>query len=565
MPKSGGKKGKAGGGQAGRQRQQQDAAARRRGSAQVSGARQSSPAATGAGREPETVIPQQRAAPPAERWYLDVSALRIQEWLARTPRLKFRRGASVLVSEVTEEKAWHGRLPEGTEWNGEAGSVDGVVSLVLTANPESSDEPLSDHAATVAAREAAAEVVEAMRERMPFLHLQAVLGHGQSYAQAYEEMKRASRDGTVLIDSPPAPQELILAKPCDQCRSAAAVHPRVVIMNKPPGEPQRADLCDDCRRRFDAAGGTSGTGRSPLPERRLLAALESRGVSVRDLADDFAEVSEGGRFRKDDAATQVALVYADGNRVGDFLHKMAGVRKTVTGKREIARLIDEATIGAVADAAIDRFPGWKRPTLIAHIAGGDDLLISVPAADAWQFTRTLLMSFGTRARQAADGGVAAPTLSAGLVFAHRSHPFSDLVRIAGRELRTAKDKTRGSEAAISFRDLTADGGEALSHRAPVTLAYLDEHAAALADIEKIPPSRRQALLALLRQGAVDDAIRRLTDFEDNRPLWEVIAGRGVTADEARQKLMASVDSQEELRQLLDIARHWRTSPREEAA
>ena len=188
----------------------------------------------------------------------------------------------------------------------------------------------------------------------------------------------------------------------------------------------------------------------------------------------------------------------------------------------------------------------------------------MPAADAWQFTRALLASFGARAGQFASRTVAAPTMSAGLVFAHRAHPFSDLVRVVGKELRAAKDKTRGNEAAISFRDLTADGGDPLSHRAPVTLAYLAEHAAAIADIEKIPPSRRQALLALLRQGASIDAICRLTDFEDNRPLWEVIAGRDATPEQTRQELMDSQPKQAELRQVLDIARHWRTDPREEA-
>jgi hypothetical protein len=567
--KKGKTKGKTSGGQASRQRQQQDAAARRRGTGQAPGARQSPQAGMGTGQEPETVTPGGQAAPAAERWYLDVSALRIQEWLARTPRLRFRRGASVLVSEVTEEQAWGGRLPAGTEWNHEAGNVDGVVSLLLTSAPEAPGGPAREEAgedaARAAAREAAAEVVRGMRERMPCLHIQAVLGHGQSYAQAYEEMKRARRDGIVLLDSPPAPQELILAKPCDQCRSAAAIHRRVeIIRNKAPREPERADLCDDCHRRFEAAGGTRGTGRSPLPERRLRAVLQSQGMAVADFADDFAEVAEGGRFREDDAATQVALVYADGNRVGDFLQKLSSAGRAAIGKSEIARLIDQATIGAVADAVIDRFPGWKRPMMIVHIAGGDDLLISLPAADAWQFTRTLLTAFGTRTGQAASAGIAAPTMSAGLIFAHRTHPFSDLVRIAGRELRTAKDKTRGSEAAISFRDLTADGGEPLNHRVPVTLAYLADHAAALADIEKIPPSRRQALLALLRQGAIGDAIRRLTDFEDNRPLWEVVAGRGATAEQARQELTGSEARHRELRQLLDIARHWRTHPREEA-
>jgi len=188
----------------------------------------------------------------------------------------------------------------------------------------------------------------------------------------------------------------------------------------------------------------------------------------------------------------------------------------------------------------------------------------VPAADAWQFTRVLLASFGARVSKIAPPKISPPTMSAALVFAHQSHPFSDLVRIVGRELRAAKSATRGEAASVSFRDLTADGGDQLSHRTPLTAAYLDKHAAALAGIEVLPPSRSQALLALLRQDAAADAIRRLTDFEDNQPLWEVIAGPGATPSQVREVLASSEQKQAELRQLLDIARHWRTHPREEA-
>jgi hypothetical protein len=534
------KKAKGTGGQAARQRQQQDAASRRH--------RPGTTAAGGQGQAPASAkqpVPAQDA-PAAERWYLDVSAVRIQEWLARTPALVFRRGASVLLSAATEERAWAARLPAGTEWNDEAGDIDGVVSLRLAGTAEG---PVAD-----TARQAASEVIRAMRDQMPCLHVQAVLGHGPTYTRAYRAMKHDRQDGTLLLDSPPAPNELILAKPCDQCRSAPAA----------PRQAERdPDLCAECVHRWRAGGGTKGTRRSPRPERELLRVL---GPPVRDLADDFGQLAAGGRLRRDDAASQVALVYADGNRVGDFIDQLSQALEGTAGTSDIARLIDEATTGALADAVRDRFPGWERPALIAHLAGGDDLLISVPAADAWQFTRVLLASFGTRTGKIAPPGIRPPTLSAALVFAHRSHPFSDLVRIAGQELHTAKSATRGAQAAVSFRDLTADGGEPPAHRRPLTASYLDEHAARLAAIEDIPPSRRQALLALLRQGAVDDAVRRLTDFADNRPLWEVIAGPGATPEQVRANLTNRDEDEEkraELRQLLDIARHWRTHPRQE--
>ena len=73
--------------------------------------------------------------------------------------------------------------------------------------------------------------------------------------------------------------------------------------------------------------------------------------------------------------------------------------------------------------------------MLANLAGGDDLLVSVPAADAWLFTRTLLAAFGTRIAEASKDWPAAvrvhsPSLSAGLVFHHLKAPFSDVVRLA---------------------------------------------------------------------------------------------------------------------------------------
>ena len=164
------KKGK-GGGKSAQQRQQQEAAARRRGAgpglnrAAAPTSVESTPTATQhTNATPETGEPQ-------VRWFLDVSAVRIQEWLARTPDLKVRRGASVLLSEATAQDEWEPRLPGGTEWNTEAGSVDGVVSLQLAADDDS-ERRLDDAARHVAAR---------MRQKMPYIHIQAVARKGAQF------------------------------------------------------------------------------------------------------------------------------------------------------------------------------------------------------------------------------------------------------------------------------------------------------------------------------------------------------------------------------------------------
>ncbi|WP_300603275.1 hypothetical protein [Trebonia sp.] len=550
------KKGKSG--QAARARQQQDAQARRRVPGAATGQRQGATAHDQGGTRAAAAqaTPSSAGQASAQNHYLDVSVIRIQDWLARTPDLRFRRGASVLLTEATARDEVEKALPPGTRWNEEAGDVDGVVSLVVDGGEQ-------------AALDAAREVTRKIQDLMPHCQVQAVHGRGSAYAAAYEAMEKARRDGRLLADEPPAPPEVILAKPCDQCRSAAAVHPEIVIVRDKDPRERDPDLCEECYQRHLSAKGTKGDHRPPLPERRMKAALEDIGVHVEGFSDDFADMAAAGRKRGDDSLSQLALIFADGNRVGAFLHEALADRSGTIDKSDIVRVIRDATIGALAEAVRNRFGNWKRPPVLANIAGGDDLLISVPAADAWLFTRTLLDQFGRRVNGASGqwpGIGNRPTLSAGLVFHHLKHPFSDTVRLAEDELGKAKRWVRGTEAVVSFLDLTADGGAV--DREPVLLSYLTDHAGELACVEQCPQSRRQALLTLLRQEAYDDVIRRIGDFADNQPLWDVIVGlkkQGkATPDEARQALRDDLGKPGELRRLLDIARHYTERPRRES-
>ena len=220
--------------------------------------------------------------------------------------------------------------------------------------------------------------------------------------------------------------------------------------------------------------------------------------------------------------------------------------------------------------------------MLANLAGGDDLLVSVPAVDAWMFVRTLLEAFGRRMDAATSRWPASvrgqlPSLSVGLVFHHMTAPFSDVVRIAEDQLTAAKTARRGTEPTVAFLDLTADGGHQPPGREPLTLAYLTANAGLLERVEQIPKSRRETLVALHRQAAEtrtnggadtetpgEEFIRRVTDL-DNRPLWEAAAGPGACADDARKALTERPETLNDLRRLLDVARYWHTAPRTESA
>jgi len=546
--KGSGKGPKKKGGQASRTQQQQQAAARHRSRTAVTGrAQDTQQAAAGPAAQPAP-------APAGDRHYLDISAIRIQEWLARTPALKLRRGASVLLSQSTAQETWEKDMPLGMRWNTEAGNVDGVVSLVL-------DDP-GDNGIEDCIRDAARAVTKKLRVAMPQCPVQAVTGTGGSYVAAYAGMAQARRDARFVIDSPPAPAEVILAKPCDQCRAAAAIRPGVVIN---AGEKPQA-LCQECDGRLNAAGRSAGKpDQAPLPERRLTAALAVAGMIIGGFPDTFEEMAGAGS----DPQPQLALIYADGNKVGAFL---SAVAKLPAGrgpaKADIVPALEQAAINAVADAVRNRFAGWARPPVLLHVAGGDDILVSVPAVDAWLFARTLLAAFSTRIDQAARDWpppvrAKLPSLSAGMVFYHPKAPFSDLVRLAGAQLHEAKHAAEGP--AVAFLDLTSDGSLAPEGRKPLPLGYLDRNAIRLGQVEvQIPNSRRETLLAYLRQDATAEFIRRLTDLP-NKPLWELAAGSGADAEDVRIALKDDEDRLLEQRRILDVARHWHAEPRTERA
>ncbi|MBO0803836.1 MAG: hypothetical protein J2P25_12280 [Nocardiopsaceae bacterium] len=492
-------------------------------------------------------------------FYADVAAVRIQDWLGRTPGLIFRRGASALLSKATDPEQWDGRLPPKVRWNPEAGQVDGVVSLAA-------DEDIGEADAPKVLEEAARQVARRMRELMPHCSIQAVAGEGPSYAQAYAGMTARRQDGDYLLDWPSAPPEVILAKPCDACLLAAATVLKVKVTRD-----DTFDLCGECDARLDAAGRTSATSARlvPAPERRLRDALRDIGMPVRDFSDTFAELAEAGRREEDHASpSQVALIYADGNRVGAFLTKAASA-KNGPPKSEIAPAIEQAAIGALAQAVKSRFPGRDEPPVLPHLAGGDDLLISVPAADAWPFTVTLLGEFDRLIREKTDTWAkelraSPPSLSAGLIFHHKTYPFSDVVRLAGEQLLKAKGFTSGREASVAFLDVTADGGQPPDGRKPLTLTYLRDNADRLSRTKALSASRRATLLDFARrEDGKEDFIKRLTDLPKNDPLWEFAAGPKAVGPKAaeylenvRKTLHDSDEKYAELRRALDIARHW---------
>jgi len=174
-----------------------------------------------------------------------------------------------------------------------------------------------------------------------------------------------------------------------------------------------------------------------------------------ELPTDFDAVGTASR-----PSNYTALIYADGNRMGETVQSIArdfpgdaDARAAYQAFSDITdRSTREAAVGAVMeDVLIEEGGGRARPYLPAELvlAGGDDLVLVVPAHTALPVAVRFLKLFhetslrlqdeavevGTLTRHFAPKGL---TVSGGIVFAHASFPASLALELAGELMKSAK-------------------------------------------------------------------------------------------------------------------------------
>lgn len=226
-------------------------------------------------------------------------------------------------------------------------------------------------------------------------------------------------------------------------------------------------------------------------------------------------LAEVGRDSSRNAATRVAVIYADGNNLGVVLKKLA---ETV-GLRSIARGVDEATKRAFVSAA--------RSHCVTEPNGRGQRDIGI-ISTSWAVTMSSHPSRpaspgilrGDPARQFADemgnqpwiegADVATPDLSVGLVFQHKSEPLTHTFDRAAARLAEAKKLER---AALTWLDLQIDGPGRVPPRSAAHGSRSTRHGSGA--FAGRPAHLRQTLRSALR-------------VEERR-----LAGRGETVPESR--------------------------------
>lgn len=540
----------------------------------------------------------------ADPWvYLDVAVSQVQTWISRTPRLRLRRGASFLLAQVTAQRA-HTWLPAPWQWNDEAGEISGVIAL---KRPAAGEPDLRDSCLAIAT-----EVVARLAPQIPYAAISVDWGIGASYVQAHDDMlQRRSTDR--LLEPLPLADESIVSRPCGGCGAHAVVDFFDI-------RDHRTEVCAECMARHRAAGFMTGqeVDEWPTSMQELygnLVAQPSDPIDSNWFPDDFSQLA---RLWSTNPQTQLATIYADGNRVGTCLDALIDVtvqalpecdlaepgagcpEAAKVAKADLVNAIDTATKSALASAVQTALPGtpdasgsglgWR--PVIVHVAAGDDMIVSVPAEFAWPFLRSLSDTFTALSTAALKSQVvkatAAPahaclrpflettlSLGIGMVFHHLSHPIDDAITRADAEMKTAKGQGRGAVPTVSFLDLTADGERRptkervwqLSTPEPGdTLPSVSDPATAgtLQAIADIDTAGRQTLLTLVRDAlAQQDNEPTPTGEPGSEMAWQALERR---IDAMRRQAIRviypartqppSSDELHQLRRYLDAARWW---------
>lgn len=380
-------------------------------------------------------------------YFLDVGAQRVQEWILTTPELKLLRGASKALSSVTSTAALQGWVNSeltGCSIDPRLNDKDGVVVLTCVD--------------AEAARRAATLLPTYLSSQLPRLSWAGWWAEADTYLAAYLKAERGEADVGTFTVSPPVYDVPVLAQ-CEKCRQ----------------EPRSSTgLGADCaaRRRY-------------ADERDIhLARVPGHAAEhFADLADNGGLASGADRNRalgRRDSRNHLALVKADGNRIGQLFATLAedAARLPTLSAHAISDL-NAATIVAVESAA--EHPGVsdvraKVKGVLPHYIGGDDVLVSVPAMSGWRFAAELGRQFAelqdtwlrrlehdlednadATLRQRLVTLIDRVSLGIGLVFAHASHPIALSHIAAEAALRASKRWTRGAQSAIAWVDLTAEG------------------------------------------------------------------------------------------------------------
>ena len=421
-----------------------------------------------------------------ENLYIDIGAQRIQTWISKPVKLKYVKGGSIRLSEETDDqeiKRWlEGEGIHDFVVAEEAGNIDGIV--VLKSN--------NSKIAATRADEVAYKLLLYLNDRLPGIEWAGWRCFASSFLDAYSRGEQKKVDKRYSLE--PSTMEFVGFSLCEGCKAEPAV--------RSIGHVQE-NLGPDCASRF---------GNSEMDDERREKEVDPRWKnyrgdwleSDRGWPQDFTELAErvGNVANKNKIRNHVATVCADGNRVGALFKELGNYPALADFKLKAIRLLDEATRKAVQDAALE--VQQEDIIILPHYIGGDDILISVTADEAWNFAVAMIEKFENLKEEYRkilervnvkdiDGdsmgklrnSINDISLGVGLVFSHASYPFYECRQKAEEALSYAKKQYKGERSAICWMDLTEGGGESQYTKDNHVIAF-DDAGAQLKGKHKLP-------------------------------------------------------------------------------
>ena len=376
--------------------------------------------------------------------YVVIGAKRIQQWIARTPRLALTKGASQALTTRTSRDYLSGRLPEELRLSDEVPDIAGVVVL-------ESDESVADDVVDAA--------LMAVAEGLPGLEWNAWVHEADSYVEAYQATGGGQRCTRVRHRVPSARRLPMLAE-CAGCHEESAE----VLVAVPEGR--------------DSYGADCVVRREAFKEWKRDLKPREDGVVEPEMFEHLTKLEEPGEdahpvraMGRRDADNHLALILADGNRMGDFFKKVAQL-KDPQAHKALSKALDDATRKAAERARDEVIAKMVNPKFcpdVLHYIGGDDVMASVAGRFAWLWAVTLAEVFESEFRSRVNDACGTTpqfeevrdaakqaSLGVGIVFTHYKAPFAGARELAEEMEKIAKKTGKGEKSYIAWADTTAD-------------------------------------------------------------------------------------------------------------
>jgi len=181
-------------------------------------------------------------------------------------------------------------------------------------------------------------------------------------------------------------------------------------------------------------------------------------VDANDLPNDFNDI---GKMSKPEG--YIGFIYADGNSMGEHLKQKTDFKKL----KEFSSDVDKATIDATVCAVGNNFDINNHKFQVI-LAGGDDMIIAVPANKAMQVAIDFCKKFNQRVTEYAL------STSAAVVICHDSLPIKTILGITEALLKNAKIKSRlSNETYIDFVAITGSAMDDIIAKRKKELEYND--------------------------------------------------------------------------------------------